>query len=213
VCYSACFSTRTCDLQQDTRDCSRGFLPWAKVDDPACEASKVAQNSIYAIQKSSCEVSTSVERSQCEAQKAECVSVANACSSVLLGNARNIKGKVILWVDDHPDNNIYQQQALSDVGARLILARTTTEALSEMKRTHVDLVISDFDRADDPNAAYTLLAELRKFRNPPPLIIFSGSTTPQFAAEARRKGVLGETNETSKLFAMVSQSVKKTKLH
>jgi len=210
ACYSACAPTRNCDLHPDTRDCSRNF-PFGNINDPACEASKAAQNSIYAIQKSSCEASINSERSQCESQKAACLSVANACSSILLGKGSNIKGKVVLWVDDHPDNNIYQRQALSEVGARVILAGTTTEGLSDIKGQHVDVVISDFERADDPRAAYTLMAEIRKIRNPPPFIIFSASSTPQFAAEAKRKGALGETNETRELFALVSESVKRMK--
>src|SRR5271166_1448053 len=86
ACYLQCESTRECQLQQDTRDCRSMFAFGTAANDPICEASKAAQNQIYAIQKAQCEGNKSGEKSQCEAQKAACRSVANACTSTR-GNA------------------------------------------------------------------------------------------------------------------------------
>ena len=210
VCFSACVSTRDCQLQRDSRDCSHNLFPFgAALHDPACEASKGAQNQIYEIQKASCEASKTEEKSQCEVQKAACLSAAEACSSIRRRAGTSINGAVILWVDDHPDNNIYQRQAFSELGARVVLASNTQTALSQLQTQHVDVIISDFERADDPRGGYTLLTEVRKRPSAPPFIIFSGSTTAAFAAEAKRKGALGETNENGELFDLVLEAVRK----
>jgi CheY-like chemotaxis protein len=210
-CYSSCVSTRDCDLQSDTRNCSRTFILGITITDPACEANKAAQNQIHAIQKSSCEASKTEERAQCESRKAACLSVADACSSILLREGARINGSVILWVDDHPANNVYQVQALSELGARVVLANTTQEGMAKLQAQHVDLVISDFERTDDPRGGYTLLTEVRKRSNPPPFVIFSSSSTPEFAAEARRRGAFGETNNNGELFNLVAQALSKNK--
>jgi len=210
ACLSACVSTRDCQFQRDSRDCSRNLLPFGvAIHNPACEASKAAQNQIYEVQKASCEASKTEEKSQCEAQKAACLSVADACSSIRRRAGTSINGAVILWVDDHPDNNIYQRQAFTELGARVVLASNTQGALSQLQTQHVDVIISDFERADHPRGGYTLLTEVRKRPNAPPFIIFSGSTTAAFAAEAKRRGALGETNENGELFDLVLEAVRK----
>src|SRR6266446_7249188 len=211
ACYSACVSTRDCVLEHDSRDCSRNVFPFGLIiHDPACEANKAVQNQINEIQKVSCEASKADEKSQCEGQKAACLSVAAACSSIRRkAGISRLKGAIILWVDDNPDNNIYQRQALVELGARLLLASDTHAALKQLQTHHVDVIISDFERADDPRGAYTLLSEVRKRTNPPRFIIFSGSATAAFAAEAKRKGAFGETNENPKLFDLVLEAVKK----
>jgi DNA-binding NtrC family response regulator len=115
--------------------------------------------------------------------------------------------KVILWVDDHPENNNYERQAFSELGAKVIIAVSTEEALHELQLQHVDVIISDFERVGDPKAAYTLLSEVRKKSNAPPFIIFSGSSTQQFEVEAKRRGALGETNLDKELFDLVARAV------
>jgi len=71
-------------------------------------------------------------------------------------------------------------------------------------------VITDFARADDKNAGYTLLAEVNKVKDPPPLIIYSSSANPNFVEEAKKRGAFGETNKRQELFDMVISAIRKS---
>lgn len=206
ACHSGCVIQRDCLLQQDSRDCTRR-IAFIQMVDPACEASKVAQNNGYAVQRASCEASKANAEAQCQIERVLCNSVANACSAARRKGV-NLKGKVILWVDDHPDNNIYQRDGLIELGAKILLATNTPEALGKLKIQRVDVIISDFARSHDAQAGYTLLAAIRKRPNPPPLIIFSSSSNPEYVAEAKRRGALGETNNNGDLFDLVARAVR-----
>jgi CheY-like chemotaxis protein len=207
LCDSQCVSNRNCQLQQDSRPCGHDIsIPLVNtihITDPGCEAAKAAQNQIYEMQKMSCEASKQGETTRCEVS---CHSAADACSTLVTKGVR-LDEKVILWVDDHPENNNYERQAFSELGAKVIIAVSTEEALHELQLQHVDVIISDFERVGDPKAAYTLLSEVRKKSNAPPFIIFSGSSTQQFEVEAKRRGALGETNLDKELFDLVARAV------
>jgi CheY-like chemotaxis protein len=206
ACHSECIIQHNCLLQQDSRDCTRR-IAFIEMADPACEASKLAQNNAYAVQRASCEASKVNAESQCQIERVLCSSVANACSAVRRRGV-NLKGKVILWVDDHSDNNIYQRDAFIELGATILLAKNTSEALDKLKVQRVDVIISDFARSDDAQAGYTLLAAIRRRPNPPPLIIFSSSSNPEYVSEARRRRAFGETNNNRELFDLVARAIR-----
>lgn len=108
-----------------------------------------------------------------------------------------------LWVDDRPDNNIYERQSLEALGIRFVLATSTDEALDKLSRQHFDVVISDMGRPHDSKAGYTLLDSLRGAGNRIPFVIYAGSNAPEHNAEARRRGAVGSTNRASELFRYV----------
>jgi CheY-like chemotaxis protein len=114
-----------------------------------------------------------------------------------------LSDKRVLWVDDTPSNNVYERNALKALGIDTEISLSTKDALEKMQRARFDLVISDFARVDDKAAGYTLLEELRKAGYQMPYIIYSGSTTGEFAREARRRGAYGQTNRPVELFQMV----------
>jgi len=119
-----------------------------------------------------------------------------------------LNGAVILWVDDHPENNLFERQALIEMGVRIISVTNTQTALDELRRRPFDAIISDFTRSDDPKGGYTLLEKLPKRPTHPPYIIYSGSFSSTFSDEAKSKGALGETNEPSDLFKLVIKAIK-----
>jgi CheY-like chemotaxis protein len=183
------------------------------VPDPTCEAAKAAQNQLYGLQKSACEASKADEQAQCQSRKQECLSVAKACIATRDdARAAKIDRALLLWVDDNPENNIYERQALIEMGTQIILANNTQAALEQLKTHSIDVIISDFKRSDDPVGGYTLLEEVRKYPTPPPYIIFSGSSSAALAAEARRKGAYGETNQPAELFRLVIEAVKRSRI-
>lgn len=113
----------------------------------------------------------------------------------------------ILWVDDEPQNQEYERKALDAIGINFVLAKNTQEAASLLASQRFNVVITDFKRADDPQGSYTLLDEVKKLPNPPPVIIYTGSTSPELEAQARQHGAYAQTNMPQKLFSLVVDAV------
>jgi len=109
----------------------------------------------------------------------------------------------VLWVDDNPDNNVYERKSLEALGISFDLSLSTEDALDKLKRRSYDAIISDMGRPPDPKAGYTLLDRLRKAGDQTPFIIYAGSRSPEHRAEARRRGAIGCTNRANELFEMV----------
>lgn len=118
------------------------------------------------------------------------------------------KKSIVLWVDDRPNNNIYERQALEVLGVRFILAKSTEEALALVSSQRIDVIISDMGRPPDSRAGYTLLEKLRAKGIKTPYIIYAGSRSPEHVAEARRHGAIGCTNDPYELFQYVVESLR-----
>jgi CheY-like chemotaxis protein len=108
-----------------------------------------------------------------------------------------------LWVDDRPDNNIYERQSLEALGVRFVLAKSTDDALAKIASQRFDVVISDMGRPPDPVAGYTLLERLRAQGDGTPFVIYASSNAADDKAEALRRGAVGSTNKASELFRVV----------
>jgi CheY-like chemotaxis protein len=196
---------------RDNRNCTRpASIFGGTVTDPVCEATKGAQNATYQVQSQACEAWRAAEKSENEWKRQQCVAVANACSAMLpLAESTRFAGARVLWVDDHQENNAYERQALVELGATITTLTDTDQAVVQLTRQGkvFDTIISDFARANDPKAGYTLLALLRKLADPPPLVIYSGSSTPNLTVEAIKRGAFGETNQPKELMNLVIRSV------
>lgn len=128
---------------------------------------------------------------------------ASAVEQVDRRTLQRASGAWALWVDDRPDNNVYERQSLEALGVRFVLATSTDDALDRISKQHFDVVISDMGRPSDPRAGYTLLDRLRSAGNRTPFVIYAGSSAPEHKAEAQRRGALGCTNRASELFGYV----------
>jgi CheY-like chemotaxis protein len=113
------------------------------------------------------------------------------------------KDKAILWVDDRPDNNFYEREALKRYGIEFVLATSTDEALKILSGAKFDVIISDMGRPPDPRAGYTLLEAVRTKGDNTPYFIYSGSRSQEHVAEAKRRGAQGTTNIPDELIRMV----------
>ena len=109
----------------------------------------------------------------------------------------------ILWVDDQPNNNVNERQALEAFGVRFVLASTTDRALAEAAVGRFDVIVSDMARGDDQRAGYTLLDALKERGIRTPFIIYASSRLPAHVADARARGAVGCTNRATELFDMV----------
>ena len=120
---------------------------------------------------------------------------------------RRTRKSNILWVDDRPNNNIYERQSLGALGISFTLAQSTEEALEKISKQSFDAIISDMGRPPDSSAGYTLLDTLRSQNLQIPFIIYAGSRAPKHVAESRRRGAIGCTNNATELFEMVLSAI------
>jgi CheY-like chemotaxis protein len=113
--------------------------------------------------------------------------------------------KQILWVDDRPDNNIYERRAFESLGVTFVLALSTKEALDVLSARRFGAILSDMGRKEGPREGYALLDALRSRGDQTPFFIYAGSNSPRHKREAEARGAQGSTNNAQELFEMVRQ--------
>ena len=113
----------------------------------------------------------------------------------------------ILWVDDRPENNIYERQAFEAVGLHFTLALSTQEAFERLSTSKFAAIISDMGRQEGPREGYVLLDRLRMEGDNTPLFFYASSNAPEHKAETREHGGQGCTNNARELFEMVTKAV------
>jgi len=123
---------------------------------------------------------------------------------VRLGDTRRNR---ILWVDDRPDNNIYERQAFESVGLKFDLALSTNQALRQLSEQQYAAVISDMGRREGPKEGYVLLDTLRQKGDRTPFFIYASSNAPEHKLETTKHGGQGTTNVAQELFEMVTRAV------
>jgi CheY-like chemotaxis protein len=109
----------------------------------------------------------------------------------------------VLWVDDRPENNNYERQALEALGINFVISTSTDDAITKLQKQKFDVVISDMGRPPDQRAGYTLLDQMRKSKDETPFVIYASSRAPEHVAEARAHGAIGCTNRPNELFEYV----------
>jgi len=113
----------------------------------------------------------------------------------------------VLWMDDRPNNNIYEQKAFEAIGLRFTLARSTEEAFSILRNRSFAAIISDMGRPPDARAGYTLLDALRSRGDRTPFIIYASSRAPEHIKETAEHGGQGCTNNPEELFKLVTKAI------
>ena len=113
----------------------------------------------------------------------------------------------ILWVDDRPDNNIYERKTFESMGIEFTLALSTEEAIRELSRQRFAAIISDMGRIEGPREGYVLLKKVREKDRHIPFFIYAGSNAPEHKQEADSRGAQGSTNMASALVDMVLSSM------
>jgi CheY-like chemotaxis protein len=117
----------------------------------------------------------------------------------------------VLWVDDHPENNEYERQAMAALGIRFTTAKSTPEALRLLAAQPFDVVITDLGRStpdeDDPNAGLRLLHEMRSRRLDAPCIVYASTRAVQEREQLLTAGALVSTNRPTELFDAVVKAI------
>lgn len=94
-------------------------------------------------------------------------------------NYEKLMGKLILWVDDKPENNEQHTEVFKSMGVDFVLARTTEEANDAIKNGDFDLIISNMGRPpkenepDNAEEGLVFIKYLKKIKNNTPIIIYT----------------------------------------
>jgi CheY-like chemotaxis protein len=113
----------------------------------------------------------------------------------------------ILWVDDRPENNIYERKAFEAQGIEFSLALNTEEAIELINSNDYIAIISDMGRKEGPQEGYKLLDHIRKSKSNVPFFIYAGSSSPEHIKMARDRGAQGTTNRADELYKMVMDTI------
>ena len=65
-----------------------------------------------------------------------------------LRSGRALEGRTVLWVDDHPEGNLWARRLLTGFGAEVVPVLSNDEALEEVKRRRFDVAVSDIHRGE-----------------------------------------------------------------
>lgn len=115
-------------------------------------------------------------------------------------------GPRILWIDDHPEWIGAEVDTLRHLGAEVVLARTTPEAVrvlakaAEGRERPVRAIVSDIARGSRPDAGVRALPELARAAPGVPVIFFVGEVDPERGVP---EGAAGLTNRTDELLHLI----------
>jgi len=113
---------------------------------------------------------------------------------LVIGEAPDTRGR-ILWVDDHPDNNLAERHFLQAHRIAVYSATNTEDALTLLSMYRYDAVISDMGRGRESLAGLQLVEQMRARRINTPFFLYTilTSDTQQSVLRARGGQGLAET--------------------
>lgn len=79
----------------------------------------------------------------------------------------------VLWVDDNPQNNIYETRFFEERRIAVHNATTSADALRLLSMNHYDVVISDMGRGKDRLAGIRLVEQMRLRGNDTPFVVYT----------------------------------------
>ena len=119
----------------------------------------------------------------------------------------------ILWVDDHPENNLNERRMFRQLKTEIDIARNTKEALDMLKGGKYDLVISDMARDneapdDSKTAGLRFLKKFRETGKTTPVIFYIGVDDPEKGVPAQAFGI---TNRPDALLHLTLDALERTR--
>ena len=79
----------------------------------------------------------------------------------------------VLWVDDNPDNNLYETVALERLGRVVTKATSTKAGLRYLSELDFALVITDLGRRDDAKGGITLIKRMQQLSSTLPVVVYT----------------------------------------
>jgi AcrR family transcriptional regulator/CheY-like chemotaxis protein len=115
-------------------------------------------------------------------------------------NARAVEDAMILWVDDRPEWSRHEEMALTRLGATVIRAQSTAEAVSLEASCDPDVIISDIARPEAERAGLDGLPRIQRAYPGVPVIFYIGRLDPD---QAKPPGSFGITNRPEELVHLI----------
>ena len=106
----------------------------------------------------------------------------------------------ILWVDDNPENNAHEREALLTLGTVTDIATSTGAGMAALRTNVYDLVISDMRRGSAPDEGLVLLEKMRKIGFPQRVVFYVGTADPE---KGRPAGSFGITDRPDELLHLI----------
>jgi len=199
-------------------DFKDGKRPWDKLidrvkkiknNDNKVKVSELTVEELERLIKGSKNLATENAKSQGrQIQEGDVADVANRIvNAKSLFDTQPVNNNTILWVDDRPDNNIYEREAMELIGFKFDLALSTKQALALLAKNKYVAIISDMGRNEGPREGYVLLKEVRKISKTIPFFIYAGSNLIEHKVEAQEKGAQGSTNRATELIDLITTHV------
>ncbi len=111
----------------------------------------------------------------------------------------------ILWVDDHPDNNLTERRALQRQRLAVYTTTSSHDALMLMDLYDYDLVISDMGRAGEPLAGLKLVKTLREADDDTPFVLYTIMPSDALSEQVMAHGAQGVAVDSEQLFHQLAQ--------
>jgi CheY-like chemotaxis protein len=98
-------------------------------------------------------------------------------------NYEKLKGKLVLWVDDKPENNEQHIEVFKSMDVDFVIAKTTEEAKADIKKSNFDLIISNMGRppkageVDNAEEGVVFIKYLKAIKSKIPIIIYTKPET------------------------------------
>lgn len=103
----------------------------------------------------------------------------------IIADAPDAIGRV-LWVDDHPQNNIYEQRFFEDRRIAVHSVRSSPDAFRLLAMYDYDVVISDMGRGEDRLAGIRLAEQMRARGIATPLVVYTVRPDEEQQQQAQR---------------------------
>jgi CheY-like chemotaxis protein len=125
--------------------------------------------------------------------------------------------RTILWVDDKPSNNALEISQLESRGYKVVTALSTNEAMADLARERVGLIISDMGRREEgryvAQAGVVLLKLARQAGYEQPFIVYSSARySERNDAEIKASDGVGATASPTKLLEWIQTYLPSTSL-
>jgi CheY-like chemotaxis protein len=113
------------------------------------------------------------------------------------GHLNIFKNARMLWIDDHPENNLNERNMFRQLKVEIDMARSTEEALDILKIGKYDIIISDIARNGEATAGLTLLKRLQKEKESQrtPVIFYVGVFEPKRGIPPLAFGITNRPDE------------------
>jgi CheY-like chemotaxis protein len=147
-----------------------------------------------------------------EDQKADYNKVASSAASQIVPQVLRKPETIVkvLWVDDHPENNIGLQYAFQALGM-VVIAIDSDDGINESFATTggFDVVITDMARdglhgkPDQNNAGLNTISIIRANHPEVPVVVYAGSYAAEHQNDPLQPPVIAITNDTQRVFTIV----------